>query len=416
MRKKQDLERTIEKKYSTCEQELRDTMRVLSELMKDDDGEDVLDLEEDLKARVDHLLLADHCYAALAEYHRESAPAGTTQLLSTRPLSASSSSSSSSAISQGQGAHGAHTNPEDVILECLRRLGHEFGETAMAFYSAGVWKDKLLKKSKKRSKGRSGGPKCPCCDRAMNDAELNVFEQNLTDIFEKTDNAALEQRAKQKDAEAQDLIKQFTVSCQQAKGLITCRQELEAVNHRIQEFQEQLERQLQQKEQQGKKTLESTEEAIRVTDKCIFELGSLLNTWTNISTRFDDLRNKKRRHTTVLSSGGHGENRSMRELELEQRQFQEEKEHLQKMKERLLEEENSLSRQQHILKDNLSSKELLMSELAKKEHAVKEFELKLTQYQEAEQKCEEQLRQKSLSKGGFERNTKVQEEQERAAR
>lgn len=373
----------------------------------------MLELEDGMRAKVERLLLNDNLYIALAEYNKESSSSSTGMSGSSL---ISQLSSSSSAASTTQSA-GDNANPEDLILECLRLHAHEFGEAAMAFYSAGVWKDKLLKKSKKRSKGRISGPKCPCCDRAMNDAEVQVFEQNLTNIFEKADNAALEEKAKQNSAEAQELIKQFTTACQGAKGLISCRQELEGINYRIQNFQEQLEQQLSLKEQQGKRALDETEEAIRVTDKCIFELGSLLNTWTNISTRFEELRSKKRRHTAVLSGmGGSGESRSIRELEQEQCQLQEEKEHLQKTKEKLLEEENRLSRQQHILKDNLSGKEALMSDLSKKEQASKEFEVKLKQYQEQEQQYDEQLRQKKRSKISVERNMKVTEEQERASR
>lgn len=185
---------------------------------------------------------------------------------------------------------------------------------------------------------------------------------------------------------------------------------------RIQEFQENLEQQLSAKEKQHKKALDATEESIRVTDKCIFEFGSLLNTWTNISTRLEELESKKRRHT--VSGGGDRESggMSIRELEAQQREHGEEKEHLQKTREKLLEEEHRLSRQQHVLKDTLASKEAVVADLLRKEGEVKEFDVKLAQYQVLEKQCDEKLGQKRRSKINIERNMKVQEEQERAAR
>lgn len=408
MKKKQDLERTIEKKYSSCENDLRSCMKSLGKLMYDDDGDEVAEVDDALRQDVDRLRIDDNCYQALCEYSKDSNAPGfnSTQLLTGK----SSSSSTSDQVA----------NPEESIMEVLRALANDYAETGMAFKSAKIWKDKLLKKSKKRSKGRSGGPKCPCCDRPMDDAEMNVFERNLSDIFEKADNDALEEKSKQNAILAQEIIKQFTTTCQQAKVLISCRQELEVINARIQDFQGNTEQQLLQREVQSKKALDSIEESIRVTDKCVFELGSLLNTWTNISTRFEELRNKKRRHAallaTVTGSSNVDGSKSIQDLEQEQRQLGEEKEQLQKMKEKCLEEENRLSRQQHVLKDNLSRKEASMNDLSKKENEIKEFDIKLAQFQEMEQRCDEQLRKKTQDKIGFERTMKVQEEQEREAR
>ena len=411
-RKVKELERIIVKKYGDCEMNLRKCMEALGKLMSDEDGEDVVDVDDSLKQAFDKLIVGDNCYQALSDHQRDMSGSLT---VASSGISQSLTGKSSSNVESTQSTK---LNPEEVISEVLRILSNEFTENSMAFKSAKVWKEKLVKKSKKRSKGRNGGPKCPCCDRPMNEEEMNVFQQNLSSIFEKADNAAMEELSKQKATEAQVIIKQFSSECQNVKGLISCRHELEMVNNRIAEFQDGLETQLTQKERNYKKKVDSAEESIKVNEKCIFELGSLLNTWTNIVSRAEELNTKQQRHKKYLpqSHSGGGDARSIREIEEEQKRLLEEKESLQKSKERLLEEENRLSRQQHILKDNLSSKEATMNDLTKKEDVIKDFEAKLAKLQASEQECDKQIQSKKRSKINVERKMKVHEEEERAAR
>eukprot|EP01041_Mallomonas_annulata_P001590 gene1590-3071_t len=280
-------------------------------------------------------------------------------------------------------------------------------EEAMAYESANMWRNRFERKAIKNtattSSSRGGGSSkssstsaastgagsmfiCPCCDRDMEANQKQVFDENIKKFFKATPEAT--EAAKLRCEEAKTLMIRASAAVAKVLPIEEYKRELLLIDQNKPNLIQQKDYLLSMESRLEREILQH-DTKINNMKSCQLEMSNLRTRWEDISLRRKDCMDRRARQSQSMAMADTG-GRSFMEMEQELRTHKEEKDELIKKKESLQTEESRQMRVMFQLKQNVTDREKVLTEMRAKEARQVQLEARLVELDAQEKELQDE--------------------------